>query len=1663
MKPLWLLFALGLPLMALATDPPPDPETLAYFEPFQEFDKRLKAAREIGPLGGETFGEEVSLYNGATQFTAVDISIPGNSGLPVVFRRRFQVQDPRNTPKLPGLVDWEIDVPHIGGVFSQALGWQVGLPGSRTDQRCSTAQAPSSPSQNIRIDEIWSGTHLNIPGRGSEEVLKTATPGFPQITGGNASWITKSLVRFECKTTLANPGSGRSGEGFIAITPDGVRYTLDHMIVLNTTSIQKSWLQFMGPAGLGPQPPVNRVRVLLVATSVEDRFGNRVNYTWDGNKLVTIQSDSVGTADDNRILDLAYDGDRLTSVTAPGVPARSVSYVYQPNGSALASVTTLPDNSTWVYSYTSGSLITVPGGLEPVTTPNTCPEPATAKGAFTYTITHPSKLFGTFTFLARRNYRSVPVFDCISEGNGEYQVLRAPNYSDGFALLSKSFTGPAQPQETWSYDYGSVPAIVPCKGCDDYKTVKVTEPDGAVIENDFGVAFDDNEGRLLRTRTRALGGALLTSTSHTYPPTATVPVGYPDYYGESFQFSGDRTSERVRPLQSTATTQQGVTFTHSQSNFDGYARARTHAKSSNGTPGFSKTEAITFHDDLDIWVLHQEASRSVDGISVHSTGFDPTTARPISVSEYGRLDRTMTWHSDGNLHLMRDALNRAFTLTNYERGVAKSIQLPTGPITTATVDSFGNLTSVTDATGFTTSYQYDGRDRLKRIDYPDADSVVWAPTIVLTAPSTSEAHGIPAGLWKRTETTGSKVHDTWYDGRWRPILTKESATDGSTTPTFIRRVFDHRNREVFVSYPAQTPVIGGIDNWQNLNQGVTTRYDALDRITGTDQNSEIGLLTTSTSYEPGFETRFTDARGFVTRTRFQAYDSPTNAWPREIVAALNQPIAQTTEITRDVFGKPERIRRSGNYIPPSGAPQPQLLDRHFIYDANQRLCKTVEPETGGTLIDYDSVNQIAWTAIGQSSTLACDRNSALTTQRSFHTYDAMRRLTGINHPDGTTDLGYTYFADGALATASNTDFATPANSNTWTYTYNKRRLLESESLAYNSRTFNIAHAYNALGNRQSLTYPSGQTVAFDPDARGRARQVGTYASNVTRHPGGMVSTFNYGNGIAHSTSINLRQLPLRRIAGVAMDHTHSYDQNGNLTQLTDGINAGTQSFPNYAEQRTLTFDALNRMLTAHAPYQYGDETYTYDALDNVRQASLGGAVFDYTFSANQRLTAVALGGAPYLTYEHNAQGDALFRRRANNVTDQVFANGFEAVFPQDVPEQTKGADRNADGSQKNTADRATQIFRQTSAFAPDQTYTYDRAHRLMSVANIESYVYDAHGRRIATVRATDSARRYQVYSQSGQLVHSEDQRSNESSDYLHLDSDLIAERKRNLISQQITIQYHHPDTRQSATIVSNSTGAVIERDVFAPYGSPYSGFYQEGPGYAGHVTDSNTGLTYMQQRYYDPIALRFLSPDPMAVDPGTAWNYNRYNYSAGNPYKYRDPDGREIVFTAVNGATTADVWQTMFYLLKSPTARAEIVQVSESEERYSFVFDRGEDALMGYSTDTRTVTINPTSGAIVKSTGEIQTPALGAAHEISHAAEHDRAGTETVIANNEPSVDMRIVNGVYTVLYGTSKEEARATETESKIAKELGEATRKKYSDFGGEVRTCGPTSKKPC
>ncbi|WP_286071277.1 RHS repeat-associated core domain-containing protein [Stenotrophomonas sp. 57] len=88
--------------------------------------------------------------------------------------------------------------------------------------------------------------------------------------------------------------------------------------------------------------------------------------------------------------------------------------------------------------------------------------------------------------------------------------------------------------------------------------------------------------------------------------------------------------------------------------------------------------------------------------------------------------------------------------------------------------------------------------------------------------------------------------------------------------------------------------------------------------------------------------------------------------------------------------------------------------------------------------------------------------------------------------------------------------------------------------------------------------------------------------------------------------------------------------------------------------------------------------------------------------------------------------------------------------------------------------------------------------------------------------------------------------------------------------------------------------AVIKRYDYEPYGAVVGGQVTDGPGYTGHVSDSATGLSYMQQRYMDPQLGVFLSVDPVTAYEQPVGQFNRYRYANGNPYKFTDPDGRAV-------------------------------------------------------------------------------------------------------------------------------------------------------------------------
>ncbi|MEZ2418490.1 RHS repeat-associated core domain-containing protein [Luteibacter sp. RCC_6_2] len=107
------------------------------------------------------------------------------------------------------------------------------------------------------------------------------------------------------------------------------------------------------------------------------------------------------------------------------------------------------------------------------------------------------------------------------------------------------------------------------------------------------------------------------------------------------------------------------------------------------------------------------------------------------------------------------------------------------------------------------------------------------------------------------------------------------------------------------------------------------------------------------------------------------------------------------------------------------------------------------------------------------------------------------------------------------------------------------------------------------------------------------------------------------------------------------------------------------------------------------------------------------------------------------------------------------------------------------------------------------------------------------------------------------------------------------------------VTYYYSDPQGTVLAKADGSGNVIARSDYRPFGEVASGISEAGPGFAAHMADSDSGLIYMQARYYDPLIARFLSTDPVAVGDGDTIGFGRYLYAANNPILNIDPDGRQ--------------------------------------------------------------------------------------------------------------------------------------------------------------------------
>jgi YD repeat-containing protein len=1207
-------------------------------DPYEEFGKHLRAAQEVTPLKSDLFGDQVSLYNGSAEFDVTDIDLPGNSALPVQLRRRLVVDDRRlATGNIAGLGDWDLEMPYIAGTFTQLHGWTIGTADTGSTARCSNQGIPDMYDPPIAYagsyDKISDGNHIHVPGGADDEILVNTEAKLPAVTDGKSyPWVTKSYYRLGC---LAQTANGYPGESFVAISPAGLKYTFNW-------AAERAVAPVRLPAPKPSQGWVPRVRVFLLATRVEDRFGNWVTYTYSGDHLTKI------AANDGREIDITWSGNTVVSARAG---TRTWSYGYS-NG-ALSNVTR-PDGSRWVYTTTSGSMKTTKGGFpDDYVPPNGhCQlemDPNT--GGFVYAVDAPSGARGTFTFHYQRHYRNDVPFSCV-DGNPYHNYPTVYDFFDNFSLTSKKITGAGLGTLNWSYDYAdhggnyftpSVPGpydytaetyIPPgiCDTCARSKVVTVTGP-GDITRYTFGSSYARNEGRLLKTEVDSLSGAVMKTTTNTYLADSQIASQpFPDNAGISLLPTPKNPMvARIRPVIATTTVQDGDTYTHQTEAFDAFAQP-TKAKRFNNIAGQAAIEEQTsYYNDLTHWVLGQPSKvvNLTTGETESQNSYNASNATLKSRARFGETLLNYTYNAQGQLASFIDGNAHTTTLSNYHRGIPQLIHYPDNTSQSAVVDDYGEITAVTDQAGHTTSYAYSASGWPSKITYPAGDEVSWYPKVFSFAYVTAAERGIAGGHWRRTVSTGNASTVTYFDAMLRPLLSDTAITGTAGSDITTGNTYDWRGLTTFASYP-----VSGAPALSTLTLGTHSTYDALGRLTRTQQNSELGTLTSTMAYLSGARQQVTDPKGNVTTTTYQVFDEPGH----DAVIKLQAPAGITQTIARDLYGNPLAITQSGVY-----GTETDSVAKTLTYDAYHRLCRTREPESGDTVVGYDGANNLSFSAAGLAiSGTGCGSEQVAAAVRTTFTYDPMNRVWTIAPPSGTQSTQYLYDVRGNVQRAT-------SGISVWNGTYNFRGMLTGETLSLVGQpALSLGYAHDAYGSLSKVTYPNGEQVGYAPDALGRPTQVGAYASHVAYFPNGSVASFIYGNGTAYAAEQNARQLLSNFSYGTAstlnLSEDFTYDADGNITRVDD-LAGGPRN-------KVFAYDGLNRLVQATASALWGAESYTYDPLNNLRTRLSAGQTSIYHYDASNRLRTITRGASTINSFNYDTRGNTITRNGATLLFDQ---------------------------------------------------------------------------------------------------------------------------------------------------------------------------------------------------------------------------------------------------------------------------------------------------------------------------------------------------------------------------------------------------------------------------
>jgi RHS repeat-associated protein len=428
----------------------------------------------------------------------------------------------------------------------------------------------------------------------------------------------------------------------------------------------------------------------------------------------------------------------------------------------------------------------------------------------------------------------------------------------------------------------------------------------------------------------------------------------------------------------------------------------------------------------------------------------------------------------------------------------------------------------------------------------------------------------------------------------------------------------------------------------------------------------------------------------------------------------------------------------------------------YEYDAMNRQTKITDKEGGVTRLFYDASGNIIKQVTPENYNEIEDNGKS-----TSYSYDSMNRLVEVTNALGVIVQRNKYNEVGELIKKED------ASKTGVEYSYDIGGRVKNIITpgAKEKGVVSQEYCYDALGNVTGIIDGEGNITKYKLDNWGKIKEVekadGSKEWYDYDYAGNVVSTMD-GNGNKTEYSYNSMNLlaEIKDAAGESM--IYQYDNQGRLARQTDR----NKNIIEYV------YNQDDKIVTKRDVGTGTAEFYNYNIDGSLASAAVNGQVYNYTYTANNRLKSKNVNGKTVLEYGYNKGGkvtelvDVVGRKTSykydiigrmeevwdgdvrsaaytynpdNTIAGVRYGNGVDVNYGYDLDKNIAGIlGKNREG--KDLLNHSYSYDSNGNQIRKDEegavtSYAYDRLNRLGEVVypnnTIETFGYDNVGNRVA--------------------------------------------------------------------------------------------------------------------------------------------------------------------------------------------------------------------------------------------------------------------------------------------------------------------------------------------